>query len=184
MPTLILGVAPGQYTAAMTANTILKRLLDAGMQFTEMSQSSAEKLVNEFVKNGQLRRKDAEKTVQQLVERGRSSTEQLFSAVQTEVAKQLGLFADRIDDLEDRIEDLAELLGLAAKANQDASPSAPPVTASSVEAPAEKAAMAAKKAPAKKAPAKKAPAKKAPAKKAPGTGSGVAKVATKKAAKR
>jgi polyhydroxyalkanoate synthesis regulator phasin len=170
----------------MTANTILKRLLDAGMQFTEMSQSSAEKLVNEFVKNGQLRRKDAEKTVQQLVERGRSSTEQLFSAVQTEVAKQLGRFADRIDDLEDRIEDLAESLGLAAKANQDASPSAP-VTASSVGAPAEQAAKAAtpaKKAPAKKAPAKKAPAKQAPAKQAPGTSSGVAKVATKKAAKR
>ncbi len=192
MPTLILGVAPGQYTAAMTANTILKRLLDAGMQFTEMSQSSAEKLVNEFVKNGQLRRKDAEKTVQQLVERGRSSTEQLFSAVQTEVAKQLGRFADRIDDLEDRIEDLAESLGLAAKANQDASPSAPPVTASSVEVPAEQAAKAAtpakkapaKKAPAKQAPAKQAPAKKAPAKQAPGTSSGVAKVATKKAAKR
>ena len=31
----------------MPANTILKRLLDAGMQFTEMSQTTAERLVKE-----------------------------------------------------------------------------------------------------------------------------------------
>ena len=92
----------------MPAQTIIRRLLDAGMQFSEMSQSTAEKLVSEFVKTGQLRRKEAEQTVQALVERGRSSTERLVATVQSEVGKQLGRFADRIDGIEDRIEDLAE----------------------------------------------------------------------------
>ena len=101
--------------SAMPGNPVLKRLLDAGAQFTEMSQSTAEKLVNEFVRNGQVRRKDAEKTVRQLVDRGRASTEHLLSSIQSEVAKQLGRFADRIDDVEDRIEDLAQQLGLRAK---------------------------------------------------------------------
>ena len=46
----------------MTDSPILKRLLDSGTQFGEMSQKNAEKLVNDFVKAGQLRRKDAAKT--------------------------------------------------------------------------------------------------------------------------
>ena len=36
----------------MTGNAQIKRLLDAGMHFTEMTQEQAEKLVKEFVKNG------------------------------------------------------------------------------------------------------------------------------------
>ena len=140
----------------MPANTMLKRLLDAGMQFSEMSQSAAEKLVAELTQTGQVRRKDAEQTVQQLVDRGRASTEQFMSAVQAEVSKQLGRFADRIDDVEDRIEDLADQFGVKAKSK-----------AATVSAPV----------------AEKAPAKKAPAKKIADT-SGVAKVATKKATKR
>jgi len=182
---------PWQYTAGMSPNTILKRLLDAGMQFTEMSRTNADKLVNELVHDGHVRRKDAETTVQQLVERGRSSTDHILSAVQAEVAKQLGRFANRIDDVEDRIEDLADSLGVAAKRRTASAPAPTPaaeqpvsattsgdavVSGEAAPAPAGKAA--------KKAPAKKS-AKKAPAKKAPAAGSsGVAKVATKKAAKR
>ena len=136
--------------------------------FTEMSQSTAEKLVNEFVHNGQVRRKDAEKTVRQLVERGRSSTEQLLSSIQTEVAKQLGRFADR--DRRRRGPHRGSRRAARA-ACQDRlragakAPATPAATAAAKQAPAKKA--AAKKAPAKKAPAKKAAAKKAPAKKAP-----------------
>ena len=74
----------------MPANKIIKRLMDAGMQFTEMSQDQAERLVREFVKQGQTRRKDAEALVAELVERGRSSTEHFAAAVQAEVAKQFG----------------------------------------------------------------------------------------------
>ncbi len=142
----------------MTGSPLLKRALDSGMQFTEMSQKNAEKLVSGFVKAGQLRRKDAEKTVQRLVERGRSTTEHFVSLIQAEVAKQLGRFAQRLDDVEARVEDVASNFGIASKAK------APATKAAAKQAPAKKA--AAKKAPAKKAPAKKSPAKKATVKKA------------------
>ena len=141
----------------MTGSPVLKRWLDTGMQYTEMSQKNAEKLVSDFVKAGQVRRKDAEKTIKQLVERGRTTTEHVVSLIQSEVSKQLGKFAKRLDDVEARVEDVAGNFGLGSKT------------------PAKKA-----PAPAKKAAAKKAPAKKAPAKKAAGP-SGVAKVAVKKA---
>ena len=174
------GATPQQYTRAMAPHSIVKRLLDAGMQFTEMSQSSAEKLVNEFVKAGQVRRKDAGKTVQELVDRGRSSTEHLMASVQSEVSKQLARFADQVDGLEDRIEDLARSVGMMAK---QAAPAAP---AAAKKAPAKKAAVKkapVKKSPVKKAAVKKAPVKKAPARKAAGS-SGVAKVVATKSTKR
>ena len=65
----------------MTGSPVLKRLLDTGMQYTEMSQKNAEKIVSEFVKAGQVRRKDAEKVVQRLVERGRSTTEHVVGSI-------------------------------------------------------------------------------------------------------
>ncbi len=156
------------------APNMIKRLLDAGMQFTEMSQSSADKLVRDLVHNGQLRRKDAEKTVQQLLERGRTTSEQLVATVQAEVNKQVARVTDRLDGIEHRLEELASKLGV----GQPVAPAAPAKPDATEKAPVAKA-SAAKKAPAKKAAA----ATKAPAKKAPAGPSGVAKVATKKAAK-
>jgi polyhydroxyalkanoate synthesis regulator phasin len=166
----------------MGTEKIVKRMLDAGVQFTEMSQSSAEKLVHELVKSGKLRKKDAEHVVQDLVDRGRSTTEQLIAAVQSEVAKQLARVADRVDDLEARIEDLAHTVGVAKKA-----PSAPvaedPVPAAPKKPAAKK--PAAKKAAPKKPAAKKAAPKKPAAKKAAATGSsGVAKVVATRSANR
>jgi polyhydroxyalkanoate synthesis regulator phasin len=150
----------------MTGSPVLKRWLDTGMQYTEMSQKNAEKLVSDFVKAGQVRRKDAEKTVKQLVERGRTTTEHVVSLIQSEVSKQIGKFAKRLDDVEARVEDVAGSFGLGSN------PAAK-------QAPATK--VATKKAAAKKAPAKKKAAiKRAPAKKAAGP-SGVAKVAVKRA---
>ena len=99
----------------MSGTPLLKRLLDAGMQFTEMSQATAEKLVGEFVKSGQLRRKDAEKTVSQLVDRGRSTTEHVVAAVQSEVSKQMGRMAGQIAEIEERLEEVAQSVGLKSK---------------------------------------------------------------------
>jgi polyhydroxyalkanoate synthesis regulator phasin len=155
----------------MTGSPVLKRLLDTGMHYTEMSQKNAEKLVSDFVKAGQVRRKDAEKTVKQLVERGRTTTEHVVSLIQSEVGKQLGKFAQRLDDVEARVEDVASNFGLGSRSAAKKAPAA-------VVTPAKKA--PAKKAAAKKAALKRAPAKKAAAKKAAGP-SGVAKVAVKKA---
>ena len=156
----------------MADNNLLKRLLDAGSQFTGMSQDQAEKLVKEFVKVGEARRKDTEKLVQRLIERGRDATEHLVAAVQSEVSKQLGLFASRLDDVEDRIEDLAERLGIASIATKAAA-RVPNATATP-----------ATKAPAKKAASKKSPAKKAPAKKTAAKKTAAKKTAAKKTAKK
>ena len=153
----------------MTGSPVLKRWLDTGMQYTEMSQKNAEKLVSDFVKAGQVRRKDAEKAVKQLVERGRTTTEHVVSLIQSEVTKQLGKFAQRLDDVEARVEDVAGSFGYGSKT---AAKKAPAAAVKSAAAPVKKA--AAKKAGAKKAAGpsgvakvavKKAPAKKAPAKK-------------------
>jgi polyhydroxyalkanoate synthesis regulator phasin len=175
----------------MTKNTLLKKLFDAGAQFTETSQASAERVVSEFVKVGAVRRKDAEKTVQKLIERGRSSSEQVMSAIQAEVSKQLARFADRIDVLESRLDDMAARAGLKSTsptgANVAVVRDVPPAPVAEKQAPTKTAAAeqaAVKKAPVKKAPVKKAPVKKAPAKKASGGSSGVAKVVAKKATKR
>ena len=131
----------------MSAQPLLKRLLDAGLQFTDTTQDQAEKLVREFVKNGQARRKDTEVLVEQVVARGREAAEQLVATVQAEVAKHTARLTAQLEDLESRVDDLAARLG--------------------VTVPGKKAAPAPAAAPAKKAPAKKAPAKKAAAKKAP-----------------
>jgi polyhydroxyalkanoate synthesis regulator phasin len=95
----------------MPDTSLLKRLLDAGMHFTETSQEQAEKVVNQLVKDGKARRKDSEELVQQLVRRGRKATEQMVSTVQAEISKQMGKFAGRLDDIESRVEELAQRRG-------------------------------------------------------------------------
>ena len=142
----------------MSGSPLLKRMLDAGVQFTGTSQEQAEKLVKDFVKVGQARRKDTEDLVRQIVDRGRTATEHLVAAVQAEVNKQMSKAAGRIDVLEARVEEIAKKLGLP-QGSVKLSKKAPAKKAAAKKAPAKKA--AAKKAPAKKAAAKKAPAKKA-----------------------
>ena len=139
----------------MSGSPLLKRMLDAGVQFTGTSQEQAEKLVKDFVKVGQARRKDTEDLVRQIVDRGRTATEHLVAAVQAEVNKQMAKAAGRIDVLEARVEEIAKKLGLP-QGQVKLSKKAPAKKAAAKKAPA-----AAKKAPAKKAAAKKAPAKKA-----------------------
>ena len=106
----------------MSGTPLLKRMLDAGVQFTETSQDQAEKLVKEFVKAGQARRKDSEELVRQVVERGRSASEQLVATVQAEINKQLSKFASRLDEVEGRVEDIAKKLGLPGKPVKKAAP--------------------------------------------------------------
>src|SRR4051794_17309589 len=117
-------------------NDVLKRYLDAGMAFTQMTRSRAEAIVKDLVKAGELQQKQAQKQVDDLMERSRKNTEQLLDLIRNEITSQLSAMGLATKD------DIARLeskIGAAA-----------PV----------------QKAPAKKAVAKKATAKKAPAKKA------------------
>jgi len=142
----------------MAQNDILKRYIDAGLEFGSLTQARAEALVKDLVKAGEVQADQARDAVSELLERSRKTSEQLLETVRTEVRNQitnLGLAShDDIDKVEARI--LSLLGGATAPAKRAAS--------SAKRAAAKKA--AAKKAPAKKAAARKAPAKKTAAKKA------------------
>jgi polyhydroxyalkanoate synthesis regulator phasin len=113
-----------------------KRVLEAGMQFTEMRRSQARALAADLVAQGHLARDQMAATVDELLEMSRRRTDDLRKIVQSEVQRQLGS------------------LGLATKADLAA-----------LERRLTKATREAKKAPAKKAAASEKP-KKAGAKKA------------------
>jgi polyhydroxyalkanoate synthesis regulator phasin len=127
-----------------------KRVLETGIQFTELRRSQAHRLASDLVAQGQLARDQVGAAVDELIEMSRSRSEELRKVVSSEVQRQLGALGLATQN------DLAALeRRLTAGAKSTAStPKKAPKTAP------------AKKAPAKKAPAKKAPAKKTPAAKA------------------
>jgi polyhydroxyalkanoate synthesis regulator phasin len=150
----------------MAETNVLKKYLDAGVSFTNLTQAKAEALVKELVKVGEVQTEQAQAAVLDLLERSKKNTEALIEQIRKEIsesAESLGLatIAD-ITRLEKLIASI-KIPGTGAAAPQaPAAPAAAPAPAVK-KAPAKKA--AAKKAPAKKAAAKKAPAKKAAAKK-------------------
>lgn len=154
----------------MSNNALLQRLLETGIHFTSMTQSKAEGIVKDLVRQGEMRKKDAEDLVGALVERGRESAEKISQLVEEEVGRQVARLAAQLDELEQRV---SRITGGGSDADVP--------TAAAPAAPAKKA--AAKKAVAKKVPAPKAaPAKKAVAKKAAAATKTVAKKAAPKKA--
>ena len=93
-------------------NDLVKRLIDAGLSFTQMTQAKAEDIVKEMQEAGQLRMEEAQTTIQELIEAGRKNTEELARTVQREVSKQLENFGIDLSDLETRIDELARRVGL------------------------------------------------------------------------
>ncbi|MFK7918431.1 MAG: hypothetical protein AB8G14_10165, partial [Ilumatobacter sp.] len=71
------------------AQSSLQRLLDAGVQFGEMSRKQAEGVVRQLVKAGDVQRRDTEKLVASLVERGKDTSDRLSDIIQREVSKQV-----------------------------------------------------------------------------------------------
>ncbi len=128
---------------AQKQNDLLKRYLDAGMAFTQMTQQRAEAIVRDLVRAGEVQAEQAQQMTEELFERSRRNTERLLETVRKEIRSQvnnLGLATQAdIARLERRIDALGGA-GTAKKA-------------------------AAKKAAAKKSGAKKSAAKKAAAKK-------------------
>jgi polyhydroxyalkanoate synthesis regulator phasin len=135
---------------------MLRRYLDAGIAFTEMTRARAEGIAGELVKAGELQRDQVQNSVDDLIDRSRRNTQSLISLVRKEVTSQLSLLGlatkDDLDALEKRLTQKF----------------APKKTTASAQKSAPRATSGAGKAPAKKAPAKKAPGKKAPAKKSSG----------------
>ena len=145
----------------MAQTNVLKKYLDAGVSFTNLTQSKAEALVKELVKAGEVQTEQAQAAVIDLLERSKKNTEALIEQIRKEIsesAESLGLAT---------IADITRLEKLIASIKI---PGAAPIKIPAAKAPAKKAPAkkaAAKKAPAKKTAAKKAPAKKTAAKKAP-----------------
>jgi polyhydroxyalkanoate synthesis regulator phasin len=160
------------------ANSNIEKLIDAGMQFTEMSKKQAEVFVSKLVKAGDVQRQEAERISQALVERGRETSDRLRSMVQAEVSREVAWLNDRYEELEEQFEALADKVGevvpgVAGSANNRRKRTAKKSTAKK---------SAAKKSAAKKSAAKKSAAKKSAAKKSPAKKSASKKAAPKKRA--
>jgi DNA-binding protein HU-beta len=148
-----------------------KRLLETGMEFTEMRRSRAKQIAADLAAQGQLARDQVSATVDELIDASRERSEKFRGAVRAEVQRQLGA------------------LGLATKA--DIAALERRLTSGSRSGAAKKSAAkrTAKKAPtkaaAKRTPAKKRATKKATAKKSAATARArTARRSTKKTAKK
>src|SRR3954462_8934595 len=122
----------------MAQNDSLKRYLDAGMAFTQLTRDRAEAIIKDFVKAGEIPRKRANENIEDLLERSRKNTEALVALIQEQVRDQLGALGIATKD---------DIALLEAKIGSGAGGGATT---------AKQAAPSAQSAPAKKAPAKKA----------------------------
>jgi len=140
----------------------LRKYVEAGIAFTQLTKARAEAIVRELVKAGEVQREQAQDRVEELLDRSRKSSDGLVGLVRREIEKQLSSmgFATRgeVDELEARIEArlTATQAGTAAPASK---PSPPPTPAKTAVAPK----PAAKAAKASGAPGPAAKAARAPA---------------------
>jgi polyhydroxyalkanoate synthesis regulator phasin len=134
-----------------------RRVMETGMQFTELRRSQARAIVVELVAQGHLARDQMSAAVDEVVDMSRRRSDDVRKLVQHEVQRQLGALGLATKT------DLAALERRLERTTRDAAANPPAKQAAARKAPAK---TTAKQAPAKKAPAKKAAAKKA----APDTG--------------
>src|SRR6187431_1372032 len=87
----------------------IQQLIDAGVEFTEVTRKQADTFVKQLVQAGDVQKRDAETIVQQLVDRGRETSERISANVQREVSKQVAIMSERFDELEKRFEALTEM---------------------------------------------------------------------------
>jgi polyhydroxyalkanoate synthesis regulator phasin len=73
----------------MAENDMLRRYLDAGMAFTQLTRARAEAIVKDLVKAGELQREQTQDRVEELLDRSRKNTDQLLDVVRKEIRQQL-----------------------------------------------------------------------------------------------
>jgi polyhydroxyalkanoate synthesis regulator phasin len=173
----------------MAENDLLKRLLDAGMTFTAMTQARAEDLIRDLVRAGEVQAEQAQSVIDELLDRSRRNSERLIDAVRAEIRQQmasLGLATKNdVERLERRIAEVSAARGTRKATTKKASTRRSTKATRKAGGRASTAKKApAKKATAKKAPAKKATARKATARKAPAKRAGGAKTGTRQSARK
>jgi len=148
----------------MAPNNVIKRYLDTGVAFTQMTQARAEAIVRDLVRAGELQSEQRQAAVRDLLDRSRKNTEKLVSQVRQEARDQvssLGL-ATKADI--HRLERQIAALKDSRPARSTAGAKSPAKRAAATKRTAKKG--AATKRTTKRATATKRTAKKAPAKKA------------------
>jgi polyhydroxyalkanoate synthesis regulator phasin len=146
-----------------------KRVLETGMNFTEVHRSQAQKIASDLVSQGQLARDQLGAAVDEIVDTSRRRSEELRKVVRAEVKRQLetlhlaGVVPFDLDDEEPKLRTGSASKSPAKKstAKQAAKPAKKQATKKAANKPAKKAAKKAGKTAAKQAtkkPAKK-PAK-------------------------
>ena len=100
----------------MAQNDLWKRYLDAGIQFTQMTQARAEAIVRDLVRAGEVQAEQTQAMVNEMVERSRQNTKRLVETIRKEVRSQIAQAAatrkDMLDRLESQVNDLrAQLAG-------------------------------------------------------------------------
>jgi polyhydroxyalkanoate synthesis regulator phasin len=144
----------------MPENDLLKRLLDAGMTFTAMTQARAEDLIRDLVRAGEVQAEQAQSVIDELLDRSRRNSERLIDGVRAEIRQQvasLGLATkDDVERLERRIAEVSAARGTRKATAKKASTR----TATKAARKSGGRASTANKATAKKATAKKGGAKK------------------------
>lgn len=124
----------------MAQNDMLKRYLDAGIAFTEMTRARAKAIIDDFVKAGEVSRDQAQERIDELVDRSRKNTEAMMDTIRREVSQQLGQLGLATKDDLQKLE--ARLAGRSGTAAQKVAPAAkaPAPAKKAAPAPAEKAA--------------------------------------------
>jgi polyhydroxyalkanoate synthesis regulator phasin len=74
----------------MAETNLLKRYLDAGVAFTQLTQARAEAIVKDLVSAGELQTNQAQAAVTELLERSRQNTERLLEQVRKDIRAQVG----------------------------------------------------------------------------------------------
>jgi polyhydroxyalkanoate synthesis regulator phasin len=98
----------------MANNERIRKYLDAGSVFGQVTRGRAEEIVRELVNAGDIQRSQAQEWVDTLVERSRKTSEQIIEMVRHEVAAQL----NRVDGK--AIENLAKQVADTLKKSADA----------------------------------------------------------------
>lgn len=73
----------------MAAIDVVRKYLDAGVSYAQVTREKAEEIVRDLVKAGEVRAEEAQDMVREMVERSRERSEALSERVRTEVRDQL-----------------------------------------------------------------------------------------------
>jgi len=109
-----------------------KRVLETGMQFTELRRSQARAIVDDLVAQGHLAREQMASAVDEVVEMSRRRSEELRKVVQKEVQRQLGSLGLATKA------DIAALERRLTRANREAKKSGPAKTSGPSKKPSSK----------------------------------------------